>query len=109
MKKPRVGRPRDSKPPSKDVVRQRMKRLRDKLRDAAEYDYEAVLRERVELMLWRSGSRSWREANANLTNAIKEICKEIVRRSGEIEKLEREIETIKQDTVKYVRDKFSIE
>jgi hypothetical protein len=79
-------------------MRQWRKRIADKYADGDEISDEDQ-RELWDIWMWSHHRRDREKIHAKLIGAVKEIADEIIRRSREIDKLER-------DLIQYVRDKF---
>ena len=94
-----MSRPRSLKPPSKNLISQRMRRVLAKHPDGGPDIGSDDYHELMELFLWRYHPRSMERYEAKLNKAVKEVYDEIVRRSLEIQKLEREL-------CQYVSDKL---
>jgi polyhydroxyalkanoate synthesis regulator phasin len=88
-------------PPSKESLRQRKKQILDKYVDGGEISDEDF-HELIRIRMWKLRPRDMEGLYAKLREAVKEIYDEIVQRSIEIEKREKEL-------IQFVRDKFRLD
>jgi hypothetical protein len=93
------------KPPSRALVRQRLKRFLDRM-EVQGWDFEEFgpeWHELVELWMWREDRTSMLERHAMETEAIRAIVDEIKERQREVEEQKQKLD---QEFAQWVRDKL---
>jgi hypothetical protein len=108
--KGRGGRP-PKEPPSKDAVRQRIKRLSDKVRkkfDAEDYDpnqwmFGPEWHELALLWMWQENRALMLERHTKMTEDLEAIHAEVLERLRDVENQKRKLD---EEVAQWVRDKL---